>query len=161
MELRAKILTVSDGVTAGTREDASGSAIEEYLGANGVTVVERRQCPDGREPVAKALVDLAEGFHGMIVTTGGTGFGARDQTPEATDQVIDRSAPGLAEAMRAANPLGRLSRGVSGIRGAALVINLPGSPKGSLEQLASVIDVIPHAVGLLVDNSDPHPDVSR
>ena len=107
--------------------------------------------------MAKILVSLAHEFHGLIVTTGGTGFGPRDQTPEGTLKVIDREAPGLAEAMRLVNPLGRLSRGVAGTIGTALVVNTPGSEKGCIECLEAVIDVIPHAVGLLSDNADPHP----
>jgi len=100
---------------------------------------------------------LAIGFHGLVVTTGGTGFGPRDQTPEGTLAVLDRQAPGLAEAMRLANPLGRLSRGVAGTCGTALVLNTPGSSKGCVECLEAVVDVVPHAVRLLVDNADPHP----
>ena len=160
MELLAKILTVSDGVAAGERSDVSGAAIEDYLMTNGFSVVERRLSADGRESVASALAEMCAGFHGLIVTTGGTGFGPRDETPEGTDDVIGRTAPGLAESMRAVSPLGRLSRGRAGVRGSALIVNLPGSPKGSIEQLGAVIDVVPHAVALLVDNSDPHPDAS-
>ena len=94
----------------------------------------------------------------MIVTTGGTGFGPRDQTPEGTSKVIQRAAPGIAEAVRLVNPLGRLSRATAGTLGEALIINLPGSSKGSIECIDSVIDVLGHAVRLLRDNSDPHPE---
>ena len=114
-------------------------------------------CADGVESVASTISRLAEGFHGVIVTTGGTGFGPRDLTPEGTRVVLDREAPGLAEAMRLANPLGRLSRGVAGTIGTTLVLNTPGSRRGCVECLEAVVDVVPHAVRLLVDNADPHP----
>ena len=100
---------------------------------------------------------LADGFHGLIVTTGGTGFGPRDRTPEGTKVTLDRAAPGLAEAMRLSNPRGRLSRGVAGTLGTSLIVNTPGSSKGCVETVGAVIDVLPHAVTLLVDNYDPHP----
>jgi molybdenum cofactor synthesis domain-containing protein len=145
----AKVLTVSDGVVAGTREDRSGPALVEQLTAAGFAVVDTRVVADGRESVGEALVDLAEGFAGLVVTTGGTGFGPRDLTPEGTLVVLDRQAPGLAEAMRAVNPLGRLSRGVAGTRGRALILNTPGSSGGAVENLAAVLDVVPHALRLL------------
>lgn len=154
---RAKILTVSDGVIHGTREDKSGAALEERLTADGWDVVDRAAVQDGVDPVAGALTRLASGFHGLIVTTGGTGFGPRDRTPEGTRFVIDREAPGLAEAMRLVNPLGRLSRGVAGTIDTTLVINTPGSSKGCVECFDAVADVVGHAVRLLVDNADPHP----
>ena len=128
--LQAKVLTVSDGVIAGTREDKSGAALAELLTGAGFEVVDRRVVADGIQHVGEAVVELAEGFAGLIVTTGGTGFGPRDQTPEGTRVVLDREAPGLAEAMRLVNPLGRLSRGVAGTRGLALVLNTPGSTQG-------------------------------
>ena len=117
-DLSAKVLTVSDGVAAGTRDDAGGRALADRLGAAGFRVVEHRVSTDGINEVANTLTYLAYGFNGVIVTTGGTGFGPRDLTPEATKRVLDRTAPGLSEAMRAVNPLGRLSRGVAGTRGA-------------------------------------------
>ena len=155
--LYAKVLTVSDGVVHGTRQDRSGEALESHLTGAGWTVVERTVSEDGEHPVAETLTRLAEGFHGLIVTTGGTGFGPRDRTPEGTRAVIDREAPGLAEAMRLVNPLGRLSRGVAGTLNAALILNTPGSSKGCVETVDAVLDVLPHAVRLLVDNTDPHP----
>lgn len=155
--LQAKVLTVSDGVVHGTREDRSGEALEVALTRAGWEVVERRAVADGQDSVAAALRELATGFHGLLVTTGGTGFGPRDRTPEGTLAVLDRQAPGLAEAMRHVNPLGRLSRGVAGTIGTALVLNTPGSARGCVECLEAVIDVVPHAVRLLVDNADPHP----
>ena len=155
--LEAKVLTVSDGVVEGTREDRSGEALEAYLTEAGWAVVERAAIADGVEEVAGELTRLADGFHGLIVTTGGTGFGPRDSTPEGTKAVIDREAPGLAEAMRLVNPLGRLSRGTAGTLGTALVLNTPGSSVGCVETVDAVIDVVGHAVRLLVDNYDPHP----
>jgi len=148
-ELRAKVLTVSDGVIAGTREDRSGPALAARLEAAGFTVVDRQVVADGRDTVGEAVVELAEGFAGLVVTTGGTGFGPRDLTPEGTKVVLDREAPGLAESMRLVNPLGRLSRGTAGTRGRALVLNTPGSPSGAVECLGAVLDVVPHALRLL------------
>ena len=156
-EMKVKILTVSDGVAHGVRENKSSEALVERVSNEGWTVEDTVVSPDGDDEVAKTLVSLAHEFHGLIVTTGGTGFGPRDQTPEGTLKVIDREAPGLAEAMRLVNPLGRLSRGVAGTIGTSLVVNTPGSEKGCIECLEAIIVVIPHAVGLLSDNTDPHP----
>lgn len=149
LTLHAKVLTVSDGVVEGTREDRSGGALEELLSANGFAVTERRVVADGVESVRDALLSLCEGFAGLVVTTGGTGFGPRDLTPEGTKLAVEREAPGIAEAMRLVSPLGRLSRGVAGTIGAALVLNVPGSPKGSVECVEAVLDVVPHALELL------------
>ena len=154
--LPAKVLTVSDGVIAGTREDGSGPALAERLEEAGFVVVTRAVVADGRENVGEAIVELTAGFSGLVVTTGGTGFGPRDLTPEGTSIVIDRPAPGLAEAMRAVNPLGRLSRGVCGTRGDALVLNTPGSVKGAVECLEAVLDVVPHALRLMAGESGGH-----
>ena len=156
-EMEAKVLTVSDGVMDGTRQDRSSQALEDFLAEAGWAVVERAATADGVDSVAGELRRLADGFHGLIVTTGGTGFGPRDATPEGTRAVIDREAPGLAEAMRLVSPLGRLSRGVAGTLGTALILNAPGSSKGCVETVEAVIDVIGHAVRLMVDNYDPHP----
>jgi len=153
--LEAKVCTVSDGVVAGTREDRSGEAVSERLLAAGYRVVERRVVPDGVQSVAAAVAELASGFAGVVVTTGGTGFGPRDLTPEGTAQVLEREAPGLAEAMRLASPLGRLSRGTAGTLGQAIVLNLPGSTAGSVECLEAVLDVLPHALEL-VRGERPH-----
>lgn len=158
---QAKVLTVSDGVVHGTRQDKSGAALEQHLSEGGWDVVERMVVEDGTDAVAGALTRLAEGFHGLIVTTGGTGFGPRDRTPEGTRLVIDREAPGLAEAMRLVNPLGRLSRGVAGTLDSALIINTPGSSNGCIECFDAVADVLSHAVNLLVDNTDPHPNAEH
>lgn len=159
MTLQAKVLTVSDGVVAGTRDDASGRALIERLTTSGYEVVTHEVTPDGVEAVAGALRRLTTDFAGLVVTTGGTGFGPRDLTPEGTRQVLDREAPGLAEAMRhvsfGVNPHGMLSRGVCGAVGAALVCNLPGSSKGALECLEAVLPALPHALDLLAGGR-PH-----
>jgi len=147
--LLAKVLTASDGVIAGTREDLSGEALVTHLRAAGFEVAECRVVSDGADSVAGALRDMAHGFGGLIVTTGGTGFTVRDLTPEGTRQVIEREAPGLAESMRLVNPLGRLSRGVAGIVDQAIILNTPGSTAGCIECLDAVIDVVPHALRLL------------
>lgn len=146
---QAKVLTVSDGVVAGTREDRSGPALAQLLTEAGFAVVATEVVADGERSVASGLASLANGFAGLIVTTGGTGFGPRDRTPEGTRSVLDREAPGMAEAMRAVNPLGRLSRGLAGTLGDSLVLNLPGSARGAVECLEAVIDVVPHALALM------------
>ena len=152
----AKVLTVSDGVVAGTREDTSGQVLADALVAAGFEVVARDVVADGREAVADALRRLTAGFEGVVVTTGGTGFAPRDETPEGTRAVLEREAPGLAEAMRLVNPLGRLSRGVAGIVGTAIVLNTPGSPKGAVECFGAVADVVPHALALLAERPTSH-----
>ncbi|HEV2369495.1 MAG TPA: MogA/MoaB family molybdenum cofactor biosynthesis protein [Acidimicrobiales bacterium] len=151
---RARVVTVSDGVVAGSREDRSGAALAERLEAAGFAV-EREVVADGAQPVAQALTRLTSEFAGLVVTTGGTGFGPRDLTPEGTRLVIEREAPGMAEAMRLVSPLGRLSRGLAGAVGASLVLNVPGSTAGAVECLEAVIDVIPHALELLAGGR-PH-----
>jgi molybdopterin adenylyltransferase len=154
---QAKVVTVSDGVMGGTREDLSGAAVAQALEAAGFEVVERSVIADGVASVAGELARLSASFSGLVVTTGGTGFGPRDQTPEGTREIIERDAPGLAEAMRLVNPLGRLSRAVAGIRGHSIILNTPGSPQGSVECLQAVIDVIPHALDLLGEQPTRHP----
>jgi len=146
---RARVVVVSDGVADGSREDRGGPALRAVLEAAGATVEATIVSPDGVEAVAETLLAQTAGFAGLLVTTGGTGFGPRDLTPEGTRRVIEREAPGLAEAMRLVNPLGRLSRGIAGTRGRALILNVPGSPKGAVECLEAVIDVVPHALALL------------
>ncbi|MEY2475766.1 MAG: molybdopterin adenylyltransferase [Actinomycetota bacterium] len=155
MTLRAKVLTVSDGVVAGTREDKSGAALAAALENAGYVVDERRVVADGADSVAEAVADLARGYTGLVITTGGTGFGPRDETPEGTLRVVEREAPGLAEAMRLVNPLGRLSRARAGSIGACLVLNTPGSTSGALECFGAVADVLPHALALLA-GEHPH-----
>lgn len=154
--IAAKVLTCSDGVVHGTREDKSGEALAVFLSEHGFDVVERRVTADGTDNVAAALTEMSDGFAGLIASTGGTGFAPRDQTPEGTRAVIEREAPGLAEAMRLCNPLGRLSRGVAGVRGGAIIVNAPGSTKGCVEQLEAIIDVLPHALRLLHDTDNSH-----
>ncbi len=157
MNLEAKVLTVSDGVFHGVREDRSGVALAEHLVTAGFVVLELRVVADGVASVSSALADLSEGFAGLIVTTGGTGFGPRDNTPEGTLAVLDRQAPGMAEAMRNINPpMARLSRGVAGTRGHALVLNTPGSPKGCVECLSAVLDAVPHALSLMTGETTIH-----
>ena len=154
--LAAKVLTVSDGVVHGTREDRSGVALVERLTAAGYAVIDHRVVADGDESVASALAEMCEGFAGVVVSTGGTGFTPRDLTPEGTRRVVEREAPGLAEAMRLVSPLGRLSRGIAGIAGHAIILNTPGSTKGCIECLEAVIDVLPHALRLLTEQPTEH-----
>lgn len=156
MSLQAKVLTVSDGVIAGTREDKSGEALAAALAGAGYDVIQRAVVADGVASVAAAVTRLASGFAGLVVTTGGTGFAPRDHTPEGTREVLDREAPGLAEAMRLVSPKGRLSRGVAGIRGKAIVLNTPGSTAGAIECLGAVLDVLPHALALLAEEPTQH-----
>jgi molybdopterin adenylyltransferase len=160
MTLRAKVLTVSDGVAEGTRDDKSGRALVEGLTAAGYEVVEQRVCADGVESVADALRSLTDGFAGLVLTTGGTGFGPRDLTPEGTRAVIERDAPGIAEAIRRASDgdgrgFGMLSRGVAGTRGPALICNLPGSTGGAREGLDVLLPIAAHALDLLA-GGHPH-----
>jgi molybdopterin adenylyltransferase len=155
--LYAKVVTVSDGVVAGTREDTSGAALAALLEESGFEVVERSAVADGVASVAAELARICSGFAGLIVTTGGTGFAPRDQTPEGTKEIIEREAPGLAEAMRLASPLGRLSRGTAGIRGRSVILNTPGSERGAIESLKAVLDVVPHALELLAGLPSDHP----
>lgn len=149
MALEAKVLTVSDSVAAGGRADTTGPAVAAALEAHGFMVVGRQVVPDGIAPVVTALEQLVASFHGLVVTAGGTGFAPTDLTPEATRTVLEREAPGLAEATRAASPLGRLTRGVAGTVGGCLIVNLPGSVAGAVESLNAVVEVLPHAIDLL------------
>jgi molybdenum cofactor synthesis domain-containing protein len=160
MTLQAKVLTVSDGVAAGTREDKSGRALVEHLTTADFEVVEHRVSADGVDAVATALRDMTDGFAGLLVTTGGTGFGPRDLTPEGTRAVIERDAPGIVEAIRRASDdggrgFGMLSRAVSGARGQALICNLPGSASGAIEGLEVLLPVAAHALDLLAGGR-PH-----
>jgi len=156
----AAVLTVSDGVSDGTRADESGDVAEGILREAGFDVGSRVLVPDDRGRIEAILRELA-GTHALVVTTGGTGFGPRDVTPEATRAVIDREAPGLAEVMRTAGlaktPMASLSRAVAGSIGGTLVLNLPGSPKGVRESLDAVLPVLPHAIELLGGVTGAHP----
>jgi len=153
--LKAKILTVSESVSRGARQDRSGPALADVLARNGFRIVEQRTVSDGVGPVAAALIELSASFAGLVVTTGGTGFSPTDLTPEATRTVVERDAPGLAEAMRSSSPLGCLSRGVAGTVGHCLVLNVPGSPRGAVESIEAVADVLAHALELLA-GARPH-----
>ena len=154
------MLTVSDGVAGGTRDDASGRALVAQLTESGYDVLDQRVCSDGIETVAAALRELTDGFAGLVVTTGGTGFGPRDLTPEGTLAVIEREAPGIAEAVRRASDsdgrgFGMLSRGRAGTRGQALICNLPGSASGAREGLGVLLPIVRHALDLLA-GGHPH-----
>ena len=157
MALVAKILTVSDSVSSGTREDTASPQLAARLAAAGFDVRERRLSPDGVDAVAGALREMSEGFAGLVLTTGGTGFSPRDLTPEATLEVIEREAPGFAEAMRATSPFGALSRGRCGTVGRCLILNTPGSPRGALESLEAVVGLLAHALELLETGASDHP----
>ena len=156
--MRAAVLTVSDGVVAGTREDGSGDLLADLLEADGYEVA-RRVVPDEAGQIAAAIADLA-GKASLVLTTGGTGMAPRDVTPEATRSVIDREAPGIAEAIRADSlartPHALLSRGVAGVHGRTLVVNLPGSPGGCRDGFAVLRPALAHAVGLLADEQTAH-----
>ncbi len=153
--IQAKVLTVSDSIAAGSREDLSGMALVARLVEGGFDVIEQRVVPDNVGEISNALSYMAYGFNGLILTTGGSGFGPRDFTPEATKRILDRSAPGMAEAMRSVSPRGRMSRAQAGTRGPALILNLGSAPERALEMLEAVIDVVPEALGLLGGGSAP------
>jgi molybdenum cofactor synthesis domain-containing protein len=157
VDLYAKVLIVSDSVDRGEREDLAGPILSARLEEAGFTVAEYRAIPDGEESVAAAVSAMSSAFSGLLVTSGGTGFSPRDLTPEGTARVLEREAPGLAEAMRQVNPLGRLSRGRAGTIGQCLILNCPGSPRGAIESLEAVLDVISHALELLSEGASSHP----
>lgn len=153
----AALITVSDGVNAGTRQDSSGDALAELLTDAGFEVTSRMVVPDEVTDIVFAVrrhVDQVE----LVVTTGGTGFGPRDVTPEATREVIDREAPGLATLMMVrgieSTPMAALSRGIVGSSGRTLIVNLPGSPRGATENLESILEVVPHALDLLAGDTE-------
>ena len=149
---KALVLTVSDGVSSGARGDRSGAALRRLLEQAGFEV-EGRVVPDEREQVANAIWDAVAGGTDLVVSTGGTGLGPRDVTPQATAPLLDYEVPGLAEEMRraglASTPMSMLSRSLAGVRGQSLVLNLPGSERGATESLQAVLAVIPHALQLL------------
>jgi len=159
MVLRVGIVTISDRSSRGERDDASGPALQQQIISQGWQVSKMEIVPDEFQAIQDLLVSWADaGDLDLILTTGGTGFTPRDITPEATQSVFDRVAPGLAEAMRAASlqitPHAMLSRAVAGIRKHTLIVNFPGSPKAAIENLAVILPVLPHAVQLLQDDPD-------
>jgi len=154
VEIKAVVVTVSDACARGEREDSSGETLVRLLSQMGAQIIAREITADDLEPLADLLRRLADGRKvNLIVTTGGTGFGPRDNTPEATLKVIEREAPGLAEAMRnetlRQTPMAMISRGVCGLRSGTLIVNLPGSPKAVEESFAVIRPVLNHAVALL------------
>ena len=153
-QIRAAVITASDACSRGEREDASGAALAELLREIGAEVVETRILSDDLEPLVQTLQEIARRDDvNLILTTGGTGLGPRDNTPEATLKVIEREAPGIAEVVRAESlkvtPMAIISRGVAGVASGTLIINLPGSPKAVRESFAVIKPVLAHAVDLL------------
>jgi molybdopterin adenylyltransferase len=164
MTIRFGILTLSDRSANGERADASGPALAELIRAQNWSVAKQAILPDDESAIRATLIEWADsGEVDVILTTGGTGFAPRDITPEATRAVIERDTPGLAELMRAESsrktPHAMLSRAVAGIRGQTLIVNLPGNPKGALENLQTILPVLPHAIQLLTD--DPGSEASH
>jgi molybdenum cofactor synthesis domain-containing protein len=152
--ISAVVITVSDACARGERHDESGDKLVKLLNDIGAQIVSREVVSDDLLPLVELLKKHSENTHvNLIVTTGGTGFGPRDNTPEATKKIIEREAPGLSEAMRAESlkhtPMGMISRGVCGIRSGCLIVNLPGSPKAVTESFAVIRPVLPHVVDLL------------
>jgi molybdenum cofactor synthesis domain-containing protein len=161
VEIHAVVITASDACSRREREDKSGESLVELLTAIGAHIVAKEILSDDLELLADKLREYADRPDvNLVVTTGGTGFGMRDNTPEATLRVIEREAPGLAEAMRIQTlrntPMAMISRGVSGIRSGALIVNLPGSPKAVLESFDVIKPVLSHAIALLAGERDRH-----
>ena len=158
--IKVGILTISDKGSRGEREDLSGPAIREMVATLGAEVARYDIVPDERDIISLKLLEWSSEGLDLVLTTGGTGLGPRDVTPEATRDVIEREVPGMAEAMRSqglqATSLAMLSRAVVGARGKTLIVNLPGSPKGVRESLAVLLPVLPHAVGILKGEVGEH-----
>jgi len=153
-KIAAVVITASDACARGEREDASGAALVQLLTDLGAEVVATKILSDDPDPLTQSLIDFADRDDvNLIITTGGTGLGPRDNTPEATQRIIEREAPGIAEAIRAESlkvtPMAMISRGISGVRSGTLIINLPGSPKAVKESFAVIAPVLPHALDLL------------
>jgi len=163
--ISAAIVTISDSVAGGTREDRSGAVLRERALALGWRVTVQETVPDEIDRIAEVLTRLADGGEvSVILTTGGTGIAARDVTPEAARTVIEREIPGLGEVMRAegrkSTPFASLSRSLAGTRGRTLIVNLPGSPKGAVESLGGIAKLVPHIVDLM-EGRTGHGDVSH
>lgn len=152
--IRARVITCSDAASRGERDDASGPAVREILVANGFEVDGIAVVADEMDAIGAAIVDAADAGTCLIVTTGGTGIAARDVTPEATMRVCERLVPGFGEVMRRTAPMAALSRAQAMTRGTALVVNLPGSVKGAVENLTAVLPLIPHALQLLAGKTE-------
>jgi molybdenum cofactor synthesis domain-containing protein len=157
-QIKAVVITVSDASSRGERKDESGEVLAELLRGMGAEVVATKILSDDLQPLTNALREFADWRHvNLIITTGGTGLGPRDNTPEATMAVIEKQVPGLAEAMRsetlALTPMAMLSRGVCGVRSGTLIVNLPGSPKGVRESFAVIAPVLNHAIALLAGHT--------
>jgi molybdenum cofactor synthesis domain-containing protein len=154
IRISALVLTISDGVYQGTRVDKSGPALVEHLRSAGYTVADPQVLPDEREQIATKLREIAQTHQADVVfTTGGTGVAPRDVTPQAVRDVMDREVPGIGELMRqsgrAFTPLASLARGLAGVAGQTLIVTLPGSPKGALESLGAILELVPHVHDLL------------